>query len=54
MRSTDGKSLLEPRRRAERAPATVIPEAYVKGVSTRKVRRSGLALGMDGISESDV
>src|SRR6266511_3240515 len=28
-------SLLEPRRRAERALAAVIQEAYVKGISTR-------------------
>ena len=30
-------SLLEPRRRAERALQAVIVEAYVKGISTRKV-----------------
>ena len=30
-------SLLEPRRKAERALSAVVQEAYVHGVSTRKV-----------------
>jgi len=47
-------SLLEPRRRAERALAAVIQEAYVKGISTRKVDDLVRALGMDGISRSEV
>ena len=47
-------SLLEPRRRAERALAAVICEAYVKGISTRKVDDLVRALGMDGISKSEV
>jgi putative transposase len=47
-------SLLEPRRRAERALAAVVQEAYVKGVSTRKVDDLVRALGMDGISKSEV
>jgi transposase-like protein len=47
-------SLLEPRRRAERALAAVITEAYVKGISTRKVDDLVRALGMDGISKSEV
>jgi putative transposase len=47
-------SLLEPRRRAERALASVIQEAYVKGVSTRKVDDLVRALGMDGISRTEV
>jgi putative transposase len=47
-------SLLEPRRRAEKALASVIQEAYVKGVSTRKVDDLVRALGMDGISKSEV
>src|SRR5215208_4801565 len=47
-------SLLEPRRRAERALHAVIVEAYVKGVSTRKVDDLVRALGMDGISRSEV
>jgi hypothetical protein len=33
-------SLLEPRRRAEKALHAVVVEAYVKGVSTRKVERA--------------
>jgi putative transposase len=47
-------SLLEPRRKAERALATVVQEAYVHGVSTRKVDELVKALGMDGISKSRV
>jgi putative transposase len=47
-------SLLEPRRRAEKALHAVICEAYVKGISTRKVDDLVRALGMDGISRSEV
>ena len=47
-------SLLEPRRRAERALAAVVQEAYVHGVSTRKVDDLVRALGMTGISKSRV
>ncbi|MGH2662932.1 MAG: IS256 family transposase [Actinomycetota bacterium] len=47
-------SLLEPRRRAEKALHAVICEAYVKGVSTRKVDDLVRALGIDGISKSEV
>jgi len=47
-------SLLEPRRRAERALAAVVQEAYVHGVSTRKVDELVKALGMGGISKSRV
>jgi putative transposase len=47
-------SLLEPRRRAERALAGVVQEAYVHGVSTRKVDELVKALGMTGISKSRV
>lgn len=47
-------SLLEPRRRAERALAAVVQEAYVHGVSTRKVDELVKALGMTGISKSRV
>jgi len=47
-------SLLEPRRRAERALSAVVQEAYVRGVSTRKVDDLVKALGMTGISKSQV
>lgn len=47
-------SLLEPRRLAERALSAVVQEAYVHGVSTRKVDELVKALGMDGISKSRV
>jgi putative transposase len=47
-------SLLEPRRRAEKALHAVVCEAYVKGISTRKVDDLVRALGMDGISKSEV
>jgi len=46
--------LLEPRRRAERALFAVVAEAYVLGVSTRKVDALVRTLGMDGISKSEV
>ncbi len=47
-------SLLEPRKRAEQALVAVVREAYVGGVSTRKVDRLVKALGLDGISKSQV
>jgi putative transposase len=47
-------SLLEPRRRAEKALYSVVTEAYVKGVSTRKVDDLVRALGLEGISKSEV
>ncbi|WP_342341905.1 IS256 family transposase [Rhodococcus sp. DK17] len=48
-------SLLEPRRRVDRALHAVIMEAYVHGVSTRKVDDLVTALGSDtGISKSEV
>jgi transposase-like protein len=47
-------SLLEPRRRAEKALAAVVQEAYVQGVSTRRVDELVQALGMQGISKSQV
>lgn len=47
-------SLLEPRRRAERALQAVVQEAYVHGVSTRKVDDVLKALGLEGISKSEV
>ena len=47
-------SLLEPRRRAEKALQAVVVEAYVKGVSTRKVDDLVRALGIDGISRTEV
>jgi transposase-like protein len=46
--------LLEPRRRAERALFAVVAEAYVLGVSTRKVDALVRTLGIDGISKSEV
>jgi putative transposase len=47
-------ALLEPRRRAERALAAVVQEAYVHGVSTRRVDDLVKALGMTGVSKSQV
>jgi len=47
-------ALLEPRRRAEKALHEVVVEAYVRGVSTRKVDDLVKALGIDGISRSEV
>jgi transposase-like protein len=47
-------SLLEPRRRAERALAAVVAQCYVEGVSTRRVDDIARQLGIDGISKSQV
>lgn len=47
-------SLLDPRKRAERALVAVVQEAYVQGVSTRKVDDLVKSLGMTGISKSQV
>ncbi len=47
-------SFLEPRRRAEKAIVAVVLEAYVNGVSTRKVDDLVQALGMTGVSRSQV
>jgi putative transposase len=47
-------SLLEPRKRSEKALLAVVQEAYVKGVSTRKVDDLVRALGLSGISKSKV
>lgn len=46
--------LLEPRRRSERALLAAIAEAYVLGVSTRRVERLMETLGLSGISKSRV
>ena len=51
---SDYPSLLQPRRRAEQALRAVVQEAYVHGVSTRKVDELVKALGLDGISKSQV
>lgn len=47
-------SLLAPRRRAEKALVAVVQEAYIHGVSTRKVDELVQSLGMTGISKSEV
>ncbi|HMU62973.1 MAG TPA: IS256 family transposase, partial [Gemmatimonadales bacterium] len=45
---------LEPRRTAEKALAAVIQEAYIQGISTRSVDELVKALGMSGVSKSEV
>jgi putative transposase len=45
---------LEPRRLAEKALTAVIQEAYIQGISTRSVDDLVKALGMTGISKSQV
>jgi putative transposase len=47
-------ALLDPRRRAERALVAVVQEAYIHGVSTRRVDDLVQALGIIGISKSEV
>ena len=46
--------LLEPRRRAERALVTVIAQAYLAGVSTRRVEGLVQTLGISHLSKSQV
>ncbi len=45
---------LEPRRMAEKALTAVVQEAYIQGVSTRSVDDLVKAMGMTGISKSQV
>jgi transposase-like protein len=45
-------SLLDSRRRAERALPAVVQEAYLHGVSTRKVDELVRVLGMGGIGKN--
>ena len=47
-------SLLEPRRRSEKALLAVVQQAYVEGVSTRRVDDLLQALGLTGIDKSRV
>lgn len=47
-------SWLEPRRRSEQALVAVVAEAYVKGVSTRKVEALAQSLGITTLSKSEV
>jgi transposase-like protein len=45
---------LEPRKTAEKAPVMVIQEAWIGGVSTRRVDELVQAMGLTGISKSQV
>jgi putative transposase len=47
-------AFLEPRRMAEKALTAVVQEAYIQGVSTRSVDDLVKAMGMSGISKSQV
>jgi putative transposase len=47
-------SLLEPRRRAEQALVSVVCQAYVEGVSTRRVDDLVKAMGIEGMKKSQV
>src|SRR3546814_918066 len=47
-------AFLEPRRLAEKALTAVIQEAYIQGISTRSVDDLVKAMGMSGISKSQV
>ena len=47
-------SILEPRNRMEDALLTVVQEAYVQGISTRKMQKLFKALGLPGIDKSKV
>lgn len=45
---------IEPRRTAEKALTAVIQEAYIQGISTRSVDELVKAMGMSGVSKSQV
>jgi transposase-like protein len=47
-------SLLEPRKRSEKALLAVVQQAYIEGVSTRKVDDLVQALGLTGMDKSKV
>ena len=47
-------TFLDPRKSSEQALVAVVQEAYVKGISTRKVDDLVQAMGMSGISKSQV
>jgi putative transposase len=47
-------AFLEPRRMAEKALTAVVQEAYIQGISTRSVDDLVKAVGMEGISKSQV
>src|SRR3954465_13543233 len=47
-------AFLEPRRLAEKALTAVVQEAYIQGISTRSVDDLVRAMGMEGISKSQV
>jgi putative transposase len=47
-------AFLEPRRTAEKALTAVIQEAYIQGISTRSVDDLVRAMGMEGVSKSQV
>jgi transposase-like protein len=47
-------SWLDARKRGEQALVSVVAEAYVQGVSTRKVEALVQSLGIAGISKSEV
>lgn len=47
-------SILEPRKRHEQALVSVVQEAYVNGVSTRKVDRLVEQMGLQGLSKDQV
>ena len=47
-------SLLEPRKRSEKALLAIIQEAYIQGVSTRKVEKLLETLGLTNVNKSKV
>lgn len=53
-KGSDLPCFLEPRRMTEKVLTSVIPEAYVQGISTRAVDDLVKAMGMTGISKNQV
>ena len=53
-RGSYSPAFLEPRRTAEKALTAVIQEAYIQGISTRSVDDLVRAMGLEGVSKSQV
>src|ERR1700733_5052835 len=53
-KGSDFPGFLEPRRMAEKALTAVIQEAYIQGISSRSVDDLVKAMGLDGMSKSEV
>lgn len=51
---SDASGFLEPRRTADKAPAAMIQEVHIQGVSTRSVGDPVRAMGASGVTKREV